>query len=79
MAVAAGVGLLRALNTSKASEKPAPQKKPWRSATGSFDEVLAEDGASMMVPALPRYSTRSVYFDRSHPGRTRPPDIARRW
>jgi hypothetical protein len=50
------------------------------SSTGSFDDVLSKDGASMVVvTALPRHSTMCVYFDSSYRCRTRSPDIARTW
>ncbi len=51
-----------------------------RSATGSFDEVLSENGASMIVTALPHHhTTMCVYFESSHRCRTRSTYIARRW
>jgi hypothetical protein len=62
---------------------PAPRRKrkrSRRSVTGSFDEVLPEDGASMMMTALPRHrTTMCVYFESSHRCRTRSTYIARRW
>ena len=73
-------GLLIYCANYRCSHSIAISGDSWRSATGSFDEVLSEDGASMMVTVLPRHrTTMCVYFESSHRSRTRSPDIARRW
>jgi hypothetical protein len=75
------IGIMRALYPGETAPTPRrKRKRSRRSATGSFDEVHSEDGASMMVTALPRHrTTMCVYFESSHRCRTRSTYIARRW
>jgi hypothetical protein len=75
------IGIMRALYPDETPLTPRrKRKRSRRSATGSFDEVLSEDGASMMVTALPRHRTTMCGdFESSHRCRTRSTYIARRW
>jgi hypothetical protein len=67
------IGIMRALYPGETPLTPRrKRKRSRRSATGSFDEVLSEDGASMMVTALPRHRTTMCGdFESSHRCRTR--------
>jgi hypothetical protein len=71
------IGIMRALSPGETAPTPRrKRKRSRRSATESSDE----DGASMMVTALPRHrTTMCVYFESSHRCRTRSTYIARRW
>jgi hypothetical protein len=71
------IGIMRALYPGGMAPTPRrKRKRSRRSATGSFDE----DGASMMVTALPRHRTTMCGdFESSHRCRTRSTYIARRW
>jgi len=75
------IGIMRAQYPGGTA--PTPRRKrerSRRSATESFDEVLWEDGASMMVTALPRHRTTMCGdFESSHRCRTRSTCIARSW